>query len=46
MRFQEIISMMLKDGLQPSYKTFGSLATGCHSAEDGKALLKDIKVIY
>ena len=38
--------MMVKDGIEPSYKTFGSLATGCHSKEDGMALLKDMKVIH
>ena len=46
MWFQEIVTMMVKDGIEPSFKTFGSLATGCHSAGDGKALLKDMKVIY
>ena len=46
MWFQELVAMMVKDGIEPSYKTFGSLATGCHSKEDGIALLKDMKVIH
>ena len=35
---------MIKDGFEPDYKTFGSLAVGCHTRLSGMALLKNMEV--